>query len=66
MLEDFLLARGTAQYFALEQLFHYTPAHFAYARQRPHREPKRRVRKALAWLGASFGSHRKAETQGCG
>ncbi|HKY95588.1 MAG TPA: hypothetical protein VJL84_09785 [Kiloniellales bacterium] len=70
MFEDLLLARGTAQYYALEQLFRYAPAHQSYWRQRPYREPKHRVRKALARLSASFtglfGQHRKPEVQGCG
>ena len=71
MFDDhYLLARGTAQYYALEQIFHYTPAHLTYARQRPYREPKRRVRKALARLSTAFAGRfsqpRNVETQGCG
>jgi hypothetical protein len=70
MFQDLLLARGTAQYYALEQLFHYSPAHQSYWRERPYREPKHRVRKALAWLSNAFaglfGQSRKAATQGCG
>lgn len=52
MFEDFLLARGTAQYYALRQLFNHTPPHLSYWRERPYREPKRRLRKALAWTWA--------------
>jgi hypothetical protein len=70
MFEDLLLARGTAQYYALEQLFRATPAHQSYWRERPYRQPKHRVRKALRWLSETFtgvfGQQRKAETRGCG
>jgi hypothetical protein len=71
MFDDhYLLARGTAQYYALEQLFRYTPANQSYWRERPYREPKHRVRKALAWLSTAFtglfGQPRNVKTQGCG
>ena len=70
MFQDLLLARGTAQYYAMEQLFRHTPAQQSYWRERPYREPKHRVRKALAWLSNAFtgrfGQHRNRETQGCG
>ena len=71
MFDDhYLLARGTAQYYAMQHLFQSTPAHLSYWRERPYREPKHRVRKALAWLSTTFtglfGQPRNTETQGCG
>jgi len=54
MFEDLMLARGTAQYYALQQLFSATPPHLTYARERPRREPKQRVRKALRWTWATL------------
>jgi hypothetical protein len=54
MFEDLLLARGTAQYYALEQLFRYAPPAQSYWRERPYRAPRQRVRKALRWTWATL------------
>jgi len=54
MFEDLLLARGTAQYHALEQLFHYTQPRHGHRSERPYRKPRQRVRKALRWTWAAL------------
>jgi hypothetical protein len=62
MFEDLLLARGTAQYYALEQLM----SQHLHRRQR---EPKHYLRRGFAWLRRQIAAQRSpidVKVQGCG